>query len=104
MTTYDILTTDQAEIDIQNIDDYISTELLLPDSALNIVRAIRRKINSLSIFPERGTIYKKDGWKDSKVRLVKVKNYVVLFIVDKKARTVIILHVAYSKQDLDKLL
>lgn len=104
MITYRVTITTQAEIDISSIDDYISNDLLMPKSARSITGFIRRKIFSLSINPERGRIYENNSWQGLDIRSVRVKNYLVIFAVNKKSRQVIILHVEYSRRDIEELL
>ena len=104
MTIYKVFITAQAEIDIRNIDDYISNELFCPDKAVKIVELIERKVKTLSFFPERGRLYKAGKWAAYNVRVVSVKKYSILFYVDKENKIVTVLHVAYSRRDIDKLL
>lgn len=104
MTTYHVLVTTQAAIDLQNIDDYISNELLAPTSAIKIISSIKRKIRALSLFPERGAAYRKEPWLSRGTRIVQVKNYKILFMVNKRDKTVTVLHISYSRRDIDKLL
>ncbi len=104
MITYHTLVTDQAKLDLYNIDEYISVELLAPHSAQKILGSIERKINSLRVFPERGVLYDKEPWHSKGVRVVQVKHYKIVFQIDKKARSVTILHIIYAKRDLDALM
>lgn len=104
MITYRTLVTDQAKLDLYNIDEYISVELLAPNSAQKILNSIERKINSLKIFPERGALYDKEPWRSKEVRIVQIKHYKIVFKIDKKAHTVTILHIIYAKRDIDALM
>ena len=104
MIAYHVVTTTQADIDLLNIDDYISTNLLAPMSAKKILGKIERKIASLALAPERGTRYEKEPWFSRNVRIVQVAHYKIIFQVDRSSKTVTILHVAYARRDLDRVL
>ena len=104
MIRYKVFTTAQADLDILNIEDYISTELLMPASAEKIIRALERKVQSLSIIPDRGNLYEKEPWRSRGVRIVQVRHYKIIYYIDKAKKTVTILHVAYARQDIDRLL
>lgn len=102
---YHIHSTTQAKIDLQNIDDYISNELLVPASAIKIISSIKRKIKALSLFPESsGVLYGKEKWRQRSVRTAHVKNYTIVYHVNKRTHIVTILHVSYSRRDIEKLL
>lgn len=48
MDSYEIIITPDAETDLFEIRDYIAYTLLVPDVALNYIRAIRSEIQKLS--------------------------------------------------------
>ena len=104
MTPYKVLTTHQSGNDIRGIDDYISTELLMPASASKIVKEIKKRIQSLKFIPERGARYPNEPWFSRNVRTTHVKNYLIIYRVDKRRRKVTILNVVYSRRDIDAVL
>lgn len=56
MKQYKIEITDLAEMDLERAGDYIAYELKNPTAAVNIVRGIRKQINTLTNFPERNEL------------------------------------------------
>ncbi len=56
MNEYRIEITELAEMDLENIGDYIALELKNPLAAYNTVHGIRTQINSLVDFPERNEL------------------------------------------------
>ncbi len=52
MKQYKIEITELAERDMESIGDYIAYELRNPMAAVNVVKGIRTRINSLLYFPE----------------------------------------------------
>lgn len=104
MKTYDIVISNQAKIDLNGIDDYISNELLAPQSALKVIREVEARIKSLEILPARFHRYKEEPWFSRGVRVTRVRHYMVFFYVDEDKGEVIILHILYSRRDIKAIL
>ena len=56
MDSFEIVITPDAEADLLEIRDYIAYTLLVPDAALDYIRAIRREIEKLRLFMMEKTI------------------------------------------------
>ncbi|EOT27102.1 hypothetical protein C805_01209 [Eubacterium sp. 14-2] len=52
MTKYKVIPLPLAEGDIADQTDYIAFELKSPETVVNMVKGIRKIINSLSLFPQ----------------------------------------------------
>ncbi len=52
MQKYKVILTDLAERDLEDIGDYIAYILLNPGASENTIRAIRKQIKNLQVFPE----------------------------------------------------
>ena len=100
METYEVLLSEIALSEIDEIYGYISGVLKEPDIAVSLADEIERSILSLRQipyrFPERTVgIYANKGY-----RQMLVKNYLVIYRVDERKKQVIILTVRYAKRDL----
>ena len=99
MEPYEVLLSDNALSALDEIYGYISTSLKERDTAVALVEEIERAILSLRQmpfrFPERmNGLYARKGY-----RQMLVKNYLVIYRVDKEKRQVIILTVRYAKSN-----
>ena len=95
---YDIILTDIAKIDLDEIYEYIFKNLKEPDIAENLIEQIKKNILDLEIFPYRWReVYVKP--KNRLYRRLIVENFIVLYRVVEEKRHVVIFRVLYSKRD-----
>ena len=93
MRKYRIEITDLAEMDLENIGDYIAVELKNPTVAYNTVHGIRNQMNSLVSFPERNELDEDEILAESGIRKEYYKNYKIYYIIDEDTIYIIrILH------------
>ena len=90
---YKIKITDQADVDIRNIYEYIAYELQSPENAASQLNRIEKFIMTLDQMPERFRLYDREPWKSRGLHIVPVDNYCVLYIVDDTDMTVSIMRV-----------
>lgn len=100
MDKYEVMLYPKAFRDIDDIYSYIALEKLSPENAKGQTDRIWEAIESLSIFPEAHQDrlvgrYAKKGYK----QLI-IDNYIVIFRIDKKLRTVCIVTVQYQGRNL----
>lgn len=100
MKTYDVVISNQAKIDLNSIDDYISNELLAPHSALKVMREIKTRIKSLKILPMRYHRYEEEPWFSRGVRVTRVRHYMIFFCVNGDKQKVVILSILYSRRNI----
>ncbi len=93
--------TDQAEIDIRKIYEYIAYELLAPEIASGQLERIEKCIMSLDYMPERFKFYDREPWKSRGLHMVAVDNYCVFYIVDNSDMTVSVMRVMYGGRDIE---
>ena len=98
---YKIRITDQADIDIRNIYEYIAFELRSPQNASGQLERIEKCIMSLDRMPERYRFYEKEPWKSRGLHIVPVDNYCVFYIVDSEDMIVSIMRVMYSGRNIE---
>jgi addiction module RelE/StbE family toxin len=101
---YRVEISEEAEVDMWKISDYISNEIHSLQSAINLMREIRKQIKSLNTMPKRYALVSDDELAKRGLRLIPVKNYLVFYTVDEQQKKVSITSVMYNKRDWINLL
>ena len=96
MDNYAVKLMSRALRDLDSIYQYIAGELLEPGTAENLVSQIEDAILSLEQMPYRCPERKRGVYANRGYRQLFVKNYTVIYRVDEKTRTVLIVTVRYS--------
>ncbi len=99
MKEYKVSLTPQSIEHLKLIRDYISIELLSPDTASDMLELLRMKIKELSYFPERNPKIREEPWGSKGVRKLIVKNYYVYYIVFEEEKIVKVVAIIYAKRD-----
>ena len=99
---YTVVLSDQAKEDIAYIYGYILKVLKSEINAISVFNRLYSAIGELNYMAESYHLYPKEPWYSMGVRYFSVGNYSIFYIVEKTIATVI--HVAYGKRDLDKIL
>ena len=85
-----------AFMDLDEIYEYIANNLSEPETALEIVDAIESAILSLEVMPDRCPMRKAGEFSGKGYRQIFVKNYIVVFRIDKSLKQVVVVTVRYS--------
>ena len=93
-----------AEDDIEVIYVYITTELLEPITAVNLIKRIKEAIFKLDHMPERFRLYDKEPWRSKGLCLFSIGNYIIFYHVVPESNTVYIDAVIYGARDLEAAL
>ncbi|MBQ6113328.1 MAG: type II toxin-antitoxin system RelE/ParE family toxin [Synergistaceae bacterium] len=93
----------EARQDMHNICHYIKYELNDPVAAADVADKITASAISLSLFPKRYRVRKKDS-KGQEIRIMPVNNFALIYSVDEAKQIVNILRVIYSRRNLDALI
>lgn len=101
--TYHIVLTNQAKMDLRKIFRYIAFDLQSIQNATGQIDRLEKAIASLEQMPERFRVYDKPKWREHNLRIMPVNNYLVFYIPDNN-KTVTILRVMYSGQDIERQL
>lgn len=104
MDSYEIIITPDAESDLIEIRDYIAYTLLVPEVALNYIRAIHSAIQKLTYMASSITPIKREPWHSRGVRKISAKNFYIYYRADDSSGKVYILNVIYAKRDQLKAL
>ena len=99
MDSYEIIITPDAEADLFEIRDYIAYTLLVPNVALNYIRAIRSEIQKLTYMASSIAPVEREPWNSRCVRKIIGKNFFIYYRPDDASCKVYILNVIYAKRD-----
>lgn len=97
---FEIEISEQADIDLRSIYEYIAYELQAPENASGQLDRLEASILALNQMPERFRKYENEPWHSRGLRIMPVDNYCVLYIPDKNTKIVTILRVMYSGRDI----
>ena len=98
-TLYEVKITPHAEQSMQEIASYIAVDLMEPQTAVKLLRALKKAIDSLDIFPGRIHPTPEEPWHSPGIRRMVVKNYYVYFWIDETNFCVHVTDVIYVGQD-----
>ena len=104
MSIYDIQITEPAEKDLYKIGEYISKELLEPETAKKIIAKIANGINSLGEMALRNALVADDRLAYKGIRKIMVNNYIIFYVVAVESKTVTIIRILYDRRDWMNLL
>lgn len=99
MGKYQVLMTEKAETDMENIYNYIATEDLALEAAMAQYDRIASQILTLSEMPARIRVMDSEPEHTLKVRKLSVDDYYVLFQI--RENQVLILRVLHCRQDIE---
>lgn len=100
MSKYKVYISPQAYRDIDETYEYISQELYSEKAANDLVDRIEASILSLEEMPERGAERKVGIYANKGYRQLFVNNYIIVYRVDNSKKTVMIITVKYSHQNI----
>jgi len=103
MERYDVIFTPDAESDSDEIFDYTAAKLCVPDTATKQATRIYNAIHSLSSMPKRCPLSRNAFLARQGFRVMQIDNYLVFFVVEEKAKRVIIHRIVYAKRQYAKL-
>ena len=104
MEEYAVIITPDAENDLNALDDYITFELLAPDTAIAYIAFIKQELASLGHMPKRYRLVDDEPWYSRGVRRMNAKNFAVFYIVLDDYNEVYIQNVIYQKRDIPQVL
>ena len=96
--------TKRALSDLDSIYDYIANILLEPGIAKSLVSLIMKSVRSLDQMPNRHHLSKQESLRQQGVRIMSVKNYLVIYQPCEEEKSVRILRIIYGGRDISKQL
>lgn len=104
MDEYAIIITPDAESDLNELDDYITFELLAPDTAIAYIAFIKKELATLRSMPMQNRLVDDEPWHSRGVHRMNVRNFAVFYYVLEEYREVYIMNVIYQKRDIPQVL
>ena len=101
---YDVLYTQSANRDLQNIHRYISVELKSPEIAQKFTSNIMEQIEKLDEMPKRYPLYDKESWRSRGLRKLIIGKFVAFYLVVEEKHHIVVLSIMYGGRDIDKLI
>ena len=99
MASYEVILTPFAIQRLEDLFDYIAKDLLVPETAVAYVKAIRDDLDSLSLLPGRIKPIASEPWHSKGVRRLLTQNYVAYYQIDDTAKKVFVIDVIYNRRD-----
>ena len=96
--------TETAKNDIIEAAEYIDYVLKNPQAADNLMEAIEKEIDSLTVFPERYAVLDDSVLSSFNVRFVRVKDYLAFYVITEDERLVVILRFLHMRRDWTEIL
>ena len=104
MEEYTVIITPDAESDLNELDDYITFELLAPDTAAAYVGFIKKELAALGYMPMRFKLVDDEPWHSRGVRRMNSKNFAVFYYILEDYHEVYIQNVIYQKRNIPQVL
>ncbi|MCL2076862.1 MAG: type II toxin-antitoxin system RelE/ParE family toxin [Oscillospiraceae bacterium] len=104
MEKFNVDLTEPAENDLRDIANYISTQLNTPISALNVIKAIKTKIETLETMAMVYPLVRDDRLASLGYRSITVKNYTSFYIADEKTKQVDVDRILWARRDWQNIL
>ena len=84
--------------------EYVSYDLLEPETAKNLLRRITGEIETLDTMPLRYSLFHEEPWLGRGLRFFAVGNYLVFYTPEEKSSTVYIVRVIYGGRNIQEQL
>lgn len=104
MEKYRVDVSDPAENDLRDIVRYISSQLEVPMTALNMLNTIENDIAKLADNPQKYPLVTEERLAAMGYRKLIVKNYIVFFTVNEKLKVVDVERILYARRDWLRIL
>lgn len=101
---YDIVVTNPAQDDLEEILNYISVDLSAPKSAIEMLNKIKSIFENLSINPLMYPLCNIDNLKAKNYRKAVINNYLMFYRVDDKNEIIYIMRFIYGRRDYINLI
>lgn len=95
-----ILYSARAKEDLESIYKYIAYDLYEPDTAADQVRAIMNAISNLDEMHMKHRQYDVGPWASKGMRIISVRNYVILYLPEENSNEVNIVRIMYGGRDI----
>jgi len=104
MKKHKILMTEPAANDLLKTAEYITRELMEPETAQKLLSKIKEAVMSLAEMPTRYAAVSNERLAAQGLRKLVVENYIVFYVVSEKGGTVTIIRGLYGRRDWEHFL
>lgn len=104
MNTWEVIYTEQAEIDLRGVFEYIAFSLLVPETARKQTRRIMDAVAKLNLFPLRHQLIEMEPWHSKGLRVLPVDNFLVFYLPLEAQKSVAIIRVMHGGCDIGEWL
>lgn len=103
-TTYNIIYSPQAFLDLSELYEYIRFTLQVPKTAEKQVSRIRKTIRSLNTMPMRHPLVEWEPWHSMVIRRVPIDNYTAFYLVDEDKCSVTVVRIFYAGRNIENII
>ncbi len=96
---YEVKLTSQAIGQVEEIVQYISKILLVPETARKWVDTLQSEISKLNCMPSRYSLTEEEPWHTKGIHKMPFKNFLVYYLIDEDKKVVWITAVIYGRRD-----
>ena len=93
---YEVILTKRAELELNDIYDYIANTLMEEKTANDLMNKIQNNILLLADTPEGFAVIENYKRKDFEYRRLPINNYVAIYRVDKENKKVYVIRIIYG--------
>ncbi len=104
MIKWQVVYSEQAELDLRSIYEYIAFSLLAPEVAKKQTMRIMDGVAKLNQLPLRYHLYEKEPWQSKGLRVLAVDNYLVFYIPVESRETVAVIRIMYGGRNIEEQL
>lgn len=101
---YKYYLTETANLDLDEIINYISVELSNPKAAKLLINDFENAIDTICTFPESGTLLNNEYLHVNNIRKKVIKNYTIYYINNENDDTILILRILSNRQNLSRVM
>ena len=104
MVKYKVDVSEPAEEDLCDIVRYISSQLVAPITAMQMMETIESALSKLSNMPKGYPVVRDERLASMGYRRLDIKNYVAFFTINEKKKVVDVERILYARRDWANLL
>lgn len=99
MQSYSIVITPDAEINLNELRDYIAYELFSPDTAFSYIDEIKTEITKLEYLAPSIAPVPDEPFHSMGIRKITAKKFFIYYWINESTNTVFVLNVIYQRRD-----
>ncbi len=101
---WEVVYTDRASADLEEIFRYIAIDLQEPEIAKRQVIRILDSIEDLVVMPNKNPLYDKEPWHSRGLRKLNVDKFLAFYLTNSNLGEIVIIAIMYGGRDITKLL